>query len=590
MIDKFIYKIKANWHIVILAAIFGFLIVFPTIYTIHSIGWENFRGIYPVFNKDEVHYLAMTKEVADGYSGLGNTFIAEYKVSPGIQSSLAEIILASCSKLFHVSVSLLFVINDFLSPFIGFILLYIFFRRTVGHDRLAVFFTALFYLFFLYTFGRPINPQFSFIFLAIGLILIGEIFNENTAPPRRIKYALGLGGIIGILVYIYPYFWTALVVLFVVNLLLGWFLFRRINKLKPALFMLPVFAILSVPYIINSLKAATHPFYAETILRFGLLDTHWPACYVNAAVAIFTLFILFLSKRCLRRSDLFFAASFPLSALILNWQNVISGKYLQFSSHYYQVTILSVVICLAIILSRIIPKMKKREERRDYKIFVILGLTILLFVFIAYRQRGEIVKGFYNPFPAGQVAELQELATVFDWLNENTAPDSVVMTNDDDLAGYLSVYTLNNNYNFGYAGYYLISDDEIEDRWIRQNIFKDNAVDSEYIFNNNRGIWLNKFIDNYQNRTVREKIFTKLTGKNAKSIEYVPGFYIDRVEKKYEEVKKQELLSALKKYKLDYIILDKGNGKYAAIDGELSKYDEVDRIAEIGERVIYQIK
>src|SRR3989339_471114 len=301
MIKIFFTSIKKNWPVIILAAVFGFLVFLPTLFLIYSIGRDSFRGIYPLFNKDEIHYLAMTKEAADGHIGLGSTFIEEYKANSGIQSPLAEIILAGFSKLLHVSIPLLFVINDFVLPFFGFILLYFFFKGITDNNKLAVFFTVMFFLFFLHTFGRPINPQFSFIFLVAGLILIRGIFDENLLPRRKMKYSLVLGAVIGLLIYIYPYFWTALMVLFFVNLLFNSLLFRSVNNLKPAFFMLPVFALLAVPYVVNSLKAAANPFYAETISRFGLLNNHWPACYINVAIVIFTFFILLLSKKYLNR-------------------------------------------------------------------------------------------------------------------------------------------------------------------------------------------------------------------------------------------------------------------------------------------------
>jgi hypothetical protein len=133
-----------------------------------------------------------------------------------------------------------------------------------------------------------------------------------------------------------------------------------------------------------------------------------------------------------------------------------------------------------------------------------------------------------------------------------------------------------------------MSDDEIEDRWVRQNIFTED-ITKDYIKENSRAIWLNKYIDKYQNKSIRNKIIYKITGKKLFIEPEVPQNDIDRVYEKFYEAKKSDLDIILNKFKIDYILLDSSDLKYAGVENKLKKYGFIKPIENIDNYNIYKV-
>lgn len=557
---------KKHWWGVAGAFIIGFLIILPTLLFFNDLGSSNFKGIYPVFNDDEVHYLAMAEDVYDGNLGMGNVFIKEHKNEPFVQPPLAELIFSGAAKVLRISIPALFMINDFILPFIGFISLYSFYFLWTKLKAAALAFSFIFYLLFLNTFNRPINPQFSFIFFVVGMILIWKLFYEASVKEKGwIGYNIFLGVVIGLLVYIYPYFWTPLAVIYALSILYKFISERNVYKvIKYSLAFLAPFLFIIAPYLLNFVRASSSPFFEETLLRQGVLSNHWPACFFNVFLVFLIGFILFLVKDRIEKKQLIFASILLLSSIILNWQNVVTGKYLQFSSHYYWVTVFFTLTVMFIIFNSFYLKLEKHFLSLSKKILLII-LILVYGSLLFYKQRNEIIAGLFPRVDVGKALDMQGAREVLDWLNANTEPESVVFTigmNDDWL---IPVYTKNNLYSYGYAGYYLMSDQEMKERWIRQNIFLD-KFDFDYIKENHRGIWLNKFIDQYQNEKVRNKIIGLFTNREVPDPILLPSSYIDDVLIKYNEVKKEDLRTTLKKYQIDYILYDKNKNPELKLD------------------------
>src|SRR3989344_2707362 len=211
---------KKHGMIFILASAIGLLVVAPTISTIWQIG-SDFKCVYPMFSNDEDQYLAMTREAYDGYYNFGRVYLKEYKEKPYLQQPLAEIIFAEIAKITNISIPKLFAINDFLLPFIGVIALYFLLFGITKSTVISSIFSTGYYVLFLYWFNRPINPQFSFIFLFLGLLVTWKII-ENT--ERSLKQYAGwnmlLTVIFGATFYIYPFVWSSILVVYCLMLFL----------------------------------------------------------------------------------------------------------------------------------------------------------------------------------------------------------------------------------------------------------------------------------------------------------------------------------------------------------------------------------
>jgi hypothetical protein len=158
--DKFVI-IRKHWLALAIALVVGLQIVSPTVLSINKIGLSNFRGIYFILNNDEDTYLSRTKDVYDGHWNLGNTLIKDHKQDPSMQQPLAEIIMAGVAKLLHLSVPTLFAVNDFILPIIGLLVLYSLLLQLGIKRNISAVSAGIFYLIFIETFNRPINPQFT---------------------------------------------------------------------------------------------------------------------------------------------------------------------------------------------------------------------------------------------------------------------------------------------------------------------------------------------------------------------------------------------------------------------------------------------
>ncbi|MFA4833294.1 MAG: hypothetical protein WC619_00425 [Patescibacteria group bacterium] len=581
--DKIIQTIKYHWLAFLLAFIIGLLVLWPTLYSINKIGRENFKGIYPMFSNDEVHYLSQIKEVSDGHPELGNTFIAEHKDRPAGRPAFAARILAGMAGIFNVSVLKLAAINDFILPFIGFILSYLLFFRITKNKYISIFFPVFYYILFIGEFGRPINPQFSFIFFTLGLLALTAVIENFGIKKKFIFYNILLGVATGLLIRLYPYYWTSVFVLYVI------YLFLIAVKDKKFLYYFSgwvAFALsaffTSFTYFLNINKAALNPFFSEFSARLGMINTHWPGCFINVLLLVIALLAVYLSKDKIKDYKLLFLAySLPISGIIVNWQNMITGKYLQFSSHYYLVTILFVLLAFAIIIESTIKSYKKGES----KIILLFFFFILSFLF--YRHSDDVLASIYiSNDKIEKTARDQELSSVADWINSNTLPDSSFLTFGEDYGWLIPVYTRGNLFTNAYSSYYLTSDMELEERWVIQNIFNEN-INYDYILKNNRGIWGNKFIDNYQNKEVRRKIKEFFTGKEYDGNALVPDEYITRVLNKYNNFRKVDLKELFSRYSIDYVLLD-GDKANKEIIEKLDREKCFEPLEEMGKNKIYK--
>ena len=246
------------------------------------------------------------------------------------------------------------------------------------------------------------------------------------------------------------------------------------------------------------------------------------------------------------------------TGFIINWQNVITGKYVFFSIHYLQPSYLFVIIALGILLSELrFPKQKNKKNIAGC-LFAVFG-SALIFSMLFYKSFDGVKLVFTLKTSPKHMFELQEQRKLFDWLNENIQKDAVVyFLGEGGFESNLPIYTDVNLYYGGLPTSFLVSDSEIIDRWLRKNIFND-EINEAYLKDKNKtyALLANRFIDNYQNKMVRRKIVRFFTGHNLPEPEMSPQWYTDMLVEKYREVKKVSVETALKKYEIDYILLDR---------------------------------
>lgn len=581
-------RFKIHKFIFVAALIIGLLIVAPTISAIWKIG-SDFKGIYPMFSNDEDQYLSMTREAYDGHYNFGSVYLKEYKDAPSLMQPLAQIVLAVKAKILNISVPQLFAINDFLLPFIGVLLLYSLIFTLTESGLISGFFSTFYYLLFISQFNRPINPQLSFLFLFVGLQLIWEIINNKAKDFKRLLILNSLLAInFGIAFYIYPFVWSAI---FVVYCLV---LFALVIREREIVYYIKNFlafsipsAIFALPFILNMIKASADVNYTSANLRFGFIFSHLPSAYFNVGLMVIGLLILYFSGRNYQsKTDqpwtdkkTIFGFSLAFSGIILNWQNVITGKAFSFSMHYYWVVVLFLLIICSICLSRV----KK-------SIFAVTLIIISLFGLI-YKESGGVregLLGFINPLDISEFRERQKLALVADWFDKNSPHDSAIYQLGESYTQFIPIYTYNNDFHNANAGVYLISDDELENRFVIQNFFTPN-INAEYIERYSVAIWTNKFIERYQNQRIRNKIIGFLTGKKIPDPVFIPKEDIDRVLTKIDAYKKLGFEKSLQQYSVDYILLDKNDKRYGYLAEEFKKMPFLFLVTEMENNLIFKV-
>ena len=166
---RILRSVKYHWGAVILAVIFGALMILPFIYFQIKLG-SDFRGIFPEIVNDSNFYYARIKDVIDGHPFLGNAYLLEHKDELLQSVFLAEYLLAQPLKLFGIGINTARLIYNFLLPAIAFILAYSAFYLILKKRSWALMFSSfLFFGLFLLSFIRPISPQFNFIFWCLFL-------------------------------------------------------------------------------------------------------------------------------------------------------------------------------------------------------------------------------------------------------------------------------------------------------------------------------------------------------------------------------------------------------------------------------------
>ena len=491
---------------------------------------------------------------------------------------MSEIIIAGEAKLLNLTVPQIAVLNDFLFPFLGVLLLYALIFDLTKSKNISCGLSFLFYFIFLSYFNRPTNPQFSFLPFLLALLLVYKIVSQKYDSKKIIILNILLGLVFGSLFYIYPFYWTTILVLYAISSIALAFSQKEYRYwIKNWLVFGLTSVLIVLPYLFNLSKSVKSPFFLETSLRQGMVFNHYPAAFFNVALMFACLLLIYLiQKKVENKKTLIFIYSLVLSGIILNWQNIITGQYLQFSSHYYQPIILFVFLIVAILL------------KANPKKFGATCLAIVMMVLIIYKQKDDIRGAFLNIVSPPDISSEQKLMPMADWFNKNIPKDSAVYILGEDLNWFLPVYTHNNVYWHYYQNMYLISDEESENRWLLQNFFND--INEDFVKSHQNEIWLTKFTASYQNQNVRQKILGSITGKKYLQSDLVPQKYIDRVLGKYQHFQKLGFEKSLKIYKVDYIILDTNDEKYKKLEDQFKKSNFLKLKTEVGNILIFELK
>lgn len=533
---------KKHSGVLILALILGVLMVLPFFYFRAKLG-SDFHGVLPAAVNDVMFYYTRINDAVSGHSFLNNAYLFEHKSGLPQQLFLAEWLLAQPIKIFNLNINTARLIYNFLLPAIAFILTYLA-LYLISKSRLwsIIFSTFLFFGLYLLAFFRPVSPQFNFIFWLTQFIFLWLFVTE-----QRQKWIWFSAINFGLLFYIYPYYWTFYLIFF--GLLAVFYFCKERNLFYKILIVTGGGLILAIPYFYFNYLASQLPHYTETLTRLGMIYSRFPSglrIIFWSALGL-SAFGWFLWRKIVNWDikTIFFISGILASIIAVN-QHLITGRNIEFSSHYDMGAMFFLIFVSAYLLENYLKTFSNTTIHRC--IVVLLILIAAVSVFYGLRNYANRVFAIDE-----NDAYRQNYAPVFEWLNKNTEKDSVVYANVD-LSGLVPVYTANNVFYIREANLFFISDEEVLDRFILNNFF--NNFNKDFIIKNDRSIYGVRYIDAYGHAVQGNKL-RRILGLRTEPEIYLPEEAIQKVMARAKELQKSDFIEELGKFRVDYLIWDK---------------------------------
>ncbi|PIR57099.1 MAG: hypothetical protein COU72_02740 [Parcubacteria group bacterium CG10_big_fil_rev_8_21_14_0_10_41_35] len=388
---------------------------------------------------ETIFYASRAREILDGHWWLNDVGIVEYKntPSPFVGETVPAVILAGLSRL-GGGVDSGFMLADFIFPGMVFILLSLLLRRLtdkpylslagalavmISYHYLASFpflpsvLKQIIQVFNLGSYSHLIRSSHPQISLVIFLVWVSAYFKN--------KNYLWLGGLLGLLTYTHLFYWSFAFAWTVVGLSLA-LISREPQRAKTLGLSLVIGLALGLLYWLNLCWFYQLPQRPDFILN-SWLATGWPFKSIALILLMLGLAKITVKNKILSQ---FWLSFFSTSLIIVTGSQILGLGFDDPIGHW----LLRVIYPLTAVFGfNLLFNYLKRDNR-----YLALGLTLLL---LGYQARLHW-QYFKNQAPAFMIES--ERLELFDWLNKNTAKDSVVITAGltDNL--YLPVYTHNN--------------------------------------------------------------------------------------------------------------------------------------------------
>lgn len=458
--QKSVEFLRRHWVPIVLSLAVGALCVAPHFFAVRALGSDD-RGIPFLYSDDEDIYLSRMQEIVDGHRRVGSVFFYEYKDVRPVQPPYGEWIYVGLSRILRASLPDTLVVAKFLFPAILFLLVYAFAWRLLPAERsrlrqLGAIAAAIAIVpgldilrardvwqllngqdvgLHLSLWTRPVNPILGGIVVFSYLNALWEAF------VRRSRWAVIAAGILLGASVFYFFCWGALIS---VTAIAG--LCALIRKDWPRARMLASvvgisFAV-SAGYWISGVQAIGGEAGRIVASRNGMLFTHAPLLNKTliAGLFVFALASVFLIRRGTARRDLarepwwFVSLSLLLGGFLALNQQVVTGREI-WPFHFVQYTQPFAALATVVVAFHAF----KRWPKIIVAACIALSVTTLFLAALASQTYRSVLPDF---------RARQQEAALYDWLNRNTAKDSVVLVIDENerMARQIPAFTSNNVY------------------------------------------------------------------------------------------------------------------------------------------------
>lgn len=575
--------LRRHWGAVLLALIMSLFFMEPFVAVPFRLGMS-WRGIMPEVSADDYFYSARIQDVLNGHPFIGNPYLYEHRDAPPQQVFLAEWILAQPLRLFGARAVDARAAYGFILPGVCFLLGYAVLWR-VGKSRLWALVFASFYFFYLqpFKFLRPVSPQFNFIFWLTLFLVLWKIVEEGSSRKLLI-----LGGLnIGFLFYIYPYYWAYYGIL--LALLCVIYFFTKRSLVLPLMSMGCIGLFVGSWYFYYTYEASRLPWYEESLLRLGMVYSHFPSGVLTlaACVPVLVVFAFLLKTKAMKwtHETVFIAASMVAVIAAVN-VHVITGKNIHFAAHYYPLAYF--IACIGAVYA--IPSIRRLGEAVPHiKYFfgnrvrrATAFLSVVIVIVLGISASAHYLTQYWQLAGSSGVAYMQQYAPVFDWLNRHADPESVVYANAE-LSNLIPLYTHQNVFFARFSHYFLISDEEVLRRFAVQNYFT--QIDEAWLRKYSRDFYGARYVSAYRHAE-QGNIIRAFLGGDTVEADHLPPTEQKRVEDVLAATRAKQFEDAVKQFRIDYILWDKEKNPEWNIEGQ----QFLERVFESGSLVLYRVK
>jgi len=565
----------------IISILIGAIYIYPDVRFIAEEG-KNFKGITLTGTADEAFYLARLNGVYKGDYRLANVGLYEHRNDPWLMPPYAEVIIGSIGKILKIPAQYLDIMLSFIFPVIIFWLIYLLAYYLSRSQRLGILTTSailLGYALFSARFSilrdivslkysqplwflRPYSPQMIYIPFILALVSI-FLFIDSTKKSRLFLVALFIACTNYTHIYIWAFLFAGLGVWLIIAI------FQKDTRICKNIIIIMALAIfLSMGYWINHYRVSMSPNYSFLKVMMGMEYTHRPI--VPLAYILISSIILFCNRSASTK-HFYFLLSFLLGGLVCLNQQIISGKIMQpgHFSGYANKTFLTIALISSLnkikLFEKILEKISKRVKR--HLLHVTFFLLICILFFLAFIQQTNYYHNNKKSY-----SSLQSIKGAMDWLNQNTKKEDVVLTDAIKFGSFASVrnlllYTKNYHY-LGFEASSLVSSQEKEERFLAaMRFFGYSLYELESILNN-KGSFIFFGMSAYHS--------------NPKAVKR----YFSYLKTKYIKLMDEDPLSVLNRYKINYVLIGKGDHLFDIIE---HSYPSLKKVFDDGSYKIIEI-
>lgn len=391
-----------------LAAVVLFLAAWIAFPFLRFASYSGYQGLIPLRSGDEGAYydriqtalLGRWDEVSNGITGPG---------IQGVGSAGVELVtgfLLQKTGLHGPEAGVLLMVT--IAP-LFFLFFALFLRRIGASNGLSLMASGVYTVMMLGSLQRPISLSFVLPYTAL-VLLVFSITIQKGGWWRIALSALLIGLLPAIYFWSWTFLWASLACAFLLH---EFFMSQAVQKMHQRWRMAAVGGagfLLSLPILIRTwltqTQSAAYPEVAS--YRSGLYPSHGIESVPRSALLLIlaiTAVVLFIRNK-QKRESLLVPVSLVIGAFLVMHQNLIHGKDLMFSSHYYPFICLAAVTLAAWVMAHF--------ARREWTSWMVIGITTVFLIagFSDYRITWQL------PFANPEHLDMQHLAPVLRQLSD----------------------------------------------------------------------------------------------------------------------------------------------------------------------------